>query len=158
MELVIIILNILLVILFFIWLIFKILNIHLVMKFNCKELYKNQKRNLKKAKISKILFIIILIILILIILILIVTYLINGFMLGLLFLFMSILNIFKMFAIYPNTDNSGYRFIVYFTKKYVNTFSYSGYVFCIVLCIFFIRLIYINVKTYKFLKNNLLSK
>lgn len=153
MELVIIILNILLVILFFIWLIFKILNIHLVMKFNCKELYKNQKRNLKKAKISKILFIIILIILILI-----VTYLINGFMLGLLFLFMSILNIFKMFAIYPNTDNSGYRFIVYFTKKYVNTFSYSGYVFCIVLCIFFIRLIYINVKTYKFLKNNSLAK
>ncbi len=134
--------------LFFIWIFFKINNIILVNKLNCKENYEEIKKKAKSKKLSKYLFRINLGIVITCVI-----YLGIGLMLAILVLFMMIFTLGGAAYVDTGADSTFYDNLIRFTGNYFSIFIYILYVLYTIVYMFLIRGIYINFLVNKQLKN-----
>ncbi len=126
-------------ILFFIWLFMKMKNIILIKKLNCKDAYKEIKRNSKCQKISKylskttIIFIII-----------VAVYLIFAIVLGAIALFIIFITLGGTAYVDTGTDSSFYYFFMAVMGIYFSGFKYIIYVLYITIYMFLVNNIYVN--------------
>jgi len=134
-------------ILLFSWIFTKIRNIILIKKLNCKELYKNMRKDIKKQKILKYSFKFIII-----------NAIILGIYIGIGIELAIIEFIFTMFVfiVYAISEDF-YTIFSTFVLNYISLFEYIIYYIYIVVFIILIRGIYINILIYKKLKSNNIS-
>ena len=149
-------------VLLFSWAFFKIRNIILVKKLNCKERYKIIKQNIRKQKLSKCLFIIIMFFLSLIIMTLTICF-VTGFIAFTVGMFMMLVTLGGTAYIDTGADPTFYNNIIIFIYKLFCCFSifkYTHYVLYLIVYMCFARGIYINMTCCKqlnsdFIKNNI---
>ncbi len=134
-------------ILFFSWSFLKIRNIILIKKLNCKEIYKNEKKDLKHKKLSKILFIFVIIGTILFGI-----YLIIGLVSGVLALLMVFITLGGTAYVDTGSTPSFYNNLMSFVVNYFSLFKYTLYYIYLIVYALLTRAIYINVLIYKKLK------
>lgn len=134
--------------LFFVWIFFKINNIILVNKLNCKENYKETKKNAKDKKLSKYLFRINLGIVITFSI-----YLGIGLIIGIFVLFMMFITLGGAAYVDTGADSTFYDNLIQFAGIYFSLFIYSLYVLYSIVYMFLVRAIYINFLVNKQLKN-----
>jgi|GEM_PF-5186964 len=134
-------------ILFFSWSFLKIRNIILIKKLNCKEIYKNEKKDLKHKKLSKILFIFVIIGTILFGI-----YLIIGLVSGVLALLMVFITLGGTAYVDTGSNPSFYNNLMSFVVNYFSLFKYTLYYIYLIVYALLTRAIYINVLIYKKLK------
>jgi len=135
-------------ILFFGWILFKIRNIILVRNLNCKDFYKDLKKEAKKQKLSKSLFKISITTLIIFCI-----YLAIGLISGAFALFMGFITIGGAAYVGTGTSSSLYDNLTLFLNNYWWLFNYiGGYTFYIITYTFFTRNIYIDILNYNSLK------
>ena len=135
-------------ILFFVWIFFKINNIILVNKLNCRENYKETKKNAKGEKLSKYLFRINLGIVITFAI-----YLGIGLMIGIFVLFMMFITLGGAAYVDTGADSTFYDNLIQFAGIYFSLFIYILYVLYTIVYMFLVRAIYINFLVNKQLKN-----
>lgn len=149
MELLSYIFAIIFYVLFFCWCFFKIRNVILIKKSNCKEIYRNMKKDSKKKKFAKYLSRIIIIALIMFAI-----YLVIGIVVGGIALFMIFITIGGVMYVDTGTDPTFYNNLLSFVGNYFGLF---GYLLFIIVYIAFARAIYINIICYKKLNSGNVS-
>jgi len=138
------ILNILFYLLFISWAFFKMRNIILINKLNCKNIYKNIKKDIKKEKISKYLFIIIIAFISIFLM-----YLLLGLIVLTIAFLMIIITMGGTMYVDTRADSTFFDNIMNIFSNYFSLFNYIGYYLNLIVYLLLIRAIYINVISYK---------
>lgn len=131
-------------ILFLCWAFFKTRNVILINKLNCKDIYKNMKKDLKKQKISKYLFRIIITSIIIFAI-----YLAIGLIAGALALFMMFITLGGAAYVDTGADSTFYDNLMSFVGNHFSLLNYIAYYVYIIVYMLFVKAIYINVLSYK---------
>ena len=136
-------------ILFFSWAFFKIRNVILIKKKNCKEIYKNINKYFKNQKLSKYLFRSIITFIIIFAI-----YIIIGLIAVALALFMIFITLGGAAYVDTGADSTFYDNLMSYIVSHFSIFKYVGYYIYIIVYIVLVRAIYINIMSYKVLKSD----
>jgi len=138
--------------LLFSWIVLKIRNVILIEKLNCRKIYKDMKKIVKKKKTSKVLFwfIVITIIPVLLYVVIAIIIMIVIFIEIFLCLFPVIVEGWDGHII----DSTFYDNIKNFLITYSSLYNYIGYTIYIIMYVFLVRIIYIDILCYKMLQDN----
>lgn len=144
-----IVLYILMYILLFGWIFFKIRNVVLIRKSNCKDVYNMIKKDIKKTKKSKYSFRIILIAISICL-----SYIVIGLIIGSLVLLMTFITLFGSAYAEAGGNAAFYDNLIELCNKYFSIFKYIFHYILIIIDMILIRIIYINKEIYKKLNVN----